>query len=89
MLFKYCPQCGSMEFVSIPNGKMCRKCAFQGKISEGSMDEINILRKRGGNRPLSPVVPSPVEGVNSQSAKELAERLKALKGKSTENAEFL
>ena len=85
MQFTYCPECGSMDFVSIPNGFQCRKCHFLGPMSEGSMDKINEVRKRSPRPNRAPASPPSA----SPSVKELADRLKALKGKSTNEAEFL
>ncbi len=87
MQFTYCPQCGSMDFMSAPNGKQCRKCHYQGPMSEGPMDKVNEIRKRAP-KSVSSSPTKPAENA-SASMKELAEKLKSLKGKSTEDAEFL
>ena len=86
MQFTYCPQCGGMDFVSAPNGKQCRKCHYQGPLSEGPMDKVNEIRKRAPRMATAPSNPSKEA---TPSMKELAEKLKSLKGKSTEDAEFL
>lgn len=87
MQFKYCPQCGSMEFVSHPNGLSCKKCHFQGVMPEGPMDKINEIRKRAPRQVVNPT-PAPSHE-NAASVKELADRLRSLKGKSTSDVEFL
>jgi hypothetical protein len=61
-------------------------------MSEGPMDKINEVGKRSSRTtPVSPSASSnpPNPGVNAQSVKELEARLKALKGKSSEDVEFL
>lgn len=77
-----------MDLASAPNGPVCRKCKYQGPMPEASMDRINEIRKRSARMPAA-TSKAPVGGPNTPSAQELAERLKALKGKSTEEAEFL
>ncbi|MFH1256060.1 MAG: hypothetical protein V1494_02090 [Candidatus Diapherotrites archaeon] len=51
MKMRFCPQCASLE-VS-PNGLggyRCRKCHYSGEIREGSVDELNALKKRVNDR---------------------------------------
>ncbi len=86
MQLKYCPQCGNMDFVSAANGLVCTLCHFGGPMAEGPMDKINEVRKkaRSNLQNIPKLIPS-----TSQSMKELAEKLKSLKGKSSEDAEFL
>lgn len=87
MQFKYCPQCGSMDFASSVNGPVCRKCSYHGPLPEGSMEKINEIKKRA---PRNISASAPVQSENaSQSMKELAAKLKSLKGKSTGDVEFL
>lgn len=87
MQFRYCPQCGSMDFVSVQNGQRCRKCSHPGPFPEGSMEKINEIKKRAPRSVTAPTK-APSESA-SQSMKELAEKLKSLKGKSTGDVEFL
>ncbi len=87
MQFKYCPQCGSMDFARAANGPQCRKCQYTGPLPEGSMDKINEIRRRAPKSVSMPV--KPVNEDSSASMKQLAEKLKALKGKSTNEVEFL
>lgn len=90
MQFKYCPQCGSMEFVSSQNGIKCKKCLFPGPMKEGRMDEINEIKKRAPKMAALPSANAAAgQALNKTTANELAERLKALKGKSSEDVEFL
>ena len=87
MQFKYCPQCGSMDFASSANGPTCRNCLYHGPLPEGSMEKINEIKKRA---PRTTAAPAHASSENaSQSMKELAEKLKAMKGKSTSDVEFL
>ncbi len=80
-----------MEFVSSQNGPKCKKCLFPGPMKEGPMNEINEAKKRAP-RTASAALPSASAGgqsLNQTTANELAARLKALKGKSSEDVEFL
>mgnify|MGYP001565061411 FL=1 len=55
------------------------------------MDRINEIKKRS-SRPVPGSPPSPVSGgssLNPTTVNELAARLKALKGKSSDDVEFL
>ena len=93
MMHKYCPQCGSLDSKRLVTGmEECLRCKFRGDFREGSMDQINSLRKA-----KSPA-PEPVSSPGSQqsfkpalgtSNKELKEKLKALKGKSTDDFEII
>ena len=91
MQFKYCPQSGSLEHSQTNNRPQCRKCRYAGRMDEGPMDKINEIRKRAGRvaaaGPSNAAKPNPEQ--TKQTMNELAERLKSLKGKSTEDAEFL
>lgn len=88
MQFKYCPQCGSMDFASTQNGQRCRKCSHPGPFPEGSMEKINEVKKRAPRSSTPAPSAQPAENA-SQSMRELAEKLKSLKGKSTGDVEFL
>jgi hypothetical protein len=64
----------------------CTRCHYSGKMSSGAMDEINKVRK-SAERNRSSVVS--FESKNKESLESIKEKLKSLKGKSDENAEFL
>ena len=93
MHFAHCPQCGNMEFRAVAAGKECLKWHFAGKMPEGPMDAINAIRKRARTSSNTAHVQSKsaaeMAAENSASAKELAARLKSLKGKTTDDVEFL
>ena len=77
-----------MDFTSTPNGPTCRKCSYHGPLPEGSMEKINEVKKRAPRSISSS--PAKVQSESaSQSMKELAEKLKAMKGTSTSDVEFL
>jgi hypothetical protein len=79
-----------MEFVSGQNGPKCRKCLFPGPMKEGPMNEINEAKKRAPRgMTASPSASVGGQSLNQTTANELAARLKALKGKSSEDVEFL
>lgn len=88
MQFKYCPQCGSMDFAPTQNGQRCRKCSHPGPFPEGSMEKINEIKRRAPRTTPSAAPAQQAENA-SQSMRELAEKLKSLKGKSTGDVEFL
>lgn len=88
MQFKYCPQCGNLDFKQDVNGPVCIKCHYAGTLPEGSMDKINEIRKRSRAAGAAPMPSKPTINTDT-SVQELALRLKNLKGKSTEDVEFL
>ncbi len=47
MLYKYCPNCGSLRVSSINGGQehKCNTCDYQGEMKEDSIDKINDFRK--------------------------------------------
>ncbi|MDP2666972.1 MAG: hypothetical protein Q8P05_05740 [Candidatus Diapherotrites archaeon] len=89
MLFTYCPQCGGMAFREVAAGKECLSCHFIGKMAEGPMDAINTVRKRSRPGVSNASTPPSNPPNNDASVKELADRLKNMKGKSDGNVEFL
>lgn len=76
-----------MDFISSPDGPACRKCSYHGPLPEGSMEKINEIKKRSP-RTISSAPKTPSESA-SQSMKELAAKLKSMKGKTTSDVEFL
>jgi hypothetical protein len=76
-----------MDFAPAQNGLRCRKCSHPGPFPEGSMEKINEIKKRAP-RSVSTVPSKPVENA-SQSMRELADKLKSMKGKSDGDVEFL
>ena len=83
----------------------CGKCGYTGDMSEGGIDEINSRKKKlnseshsgevNGNGIPSMFMPKSLEknadspSPENQPKSELSERLKKLKGTSTDNYEFL
>ncbi len=95
MKHKFCPQCGSLDSKRLVSGmEECLRCKFKGDFKEGSMDEINAFRK--SKRPAPEPAASSSAGEPKQtfrpqlgtSNKELKEKLKSLKGKSTGDYEI-
>lgn len=92
MKFKYCPQCAALDIKRLPNGsEECLRCHYVGSAREGAMNEINSYKqqlKAGGVR----VPPSESAGKSSNSqvsSAAIQEKLKGLKGTSTDDFEIL
>jgi DNA-directed RNA polymerase subunit M/transcription elongation factor TFIIS len=47
MLYKYCPDCASLDLQKITNSKdyKCLNCNYIGEIKEDTIDKINVFRK--------------------------------------------
>ena len=91
MKFRFCPKCGAVDMKRLPNGsEECNRCHYVGTAREGAMHEINTYRqqlKHGSTSPLPPSEPSSSQSKVSQA--EIQQRLKALKGKSSDDFEIL
>ena len=95
MQLTFCPKCASIDIGtdSTTGMKKCIRCGYFGKMNEGAMDEINshkmkLNRSIGSSETFTDErveMPPSYETAQNQ----LKEKLKALKGKSTENYEFL
>lgn len=95
MKLTYCPKCAGID-IGIDdktNQKKCTRCGYLGTMNEGAMDEINshkmkLNRSIGSSETFADEkVEMPPSAETAQ--KQLKERLKALKGKSTDDYEFL
>ena len=95
MQLTYCPKCAGIDLGtdSDTGMKKCKRCGYFGKMNEGAMDEINshklkLNRSIGSSETF---VNEPVEMPPSSETtqNQLKERLKSLKGKKTDNFEFL
>jgi hypothetical protein len=90
MKFKYCPQCGSMDIkVNALRQETCERCRYTGPMNEGAMDEINRFQKNlksgsRGNLNKTEFFPK-----KEDSSSQLKEKMKSLKGKSTDDFEII
>ena len=95
MKLKYCPNCASVNIGKNDVGMdFCRKCKYVGAMNEGAMDEINdfIKNLKEGSEPrfIQAAKFSQRKLRDDSPTPDMQkEKLKRLKGKSTENYEFL
>ena len=71
----------------------CNRCGYFGKMNEGAMDEINShklkLNKSIGSAETFTNEKVEMPPSSEKTQNQLKEKLKALKGKSTDDFEFL
>ena len=98
MKFKYCPNCAGISTMQEKGGlHKCWRCNFVGTPSEGTADEINVLvRRLKSGLSASPAAggagsaASHPGGLSSaEERNKLREKLRNLKGKKSDDFEFL
>ena len=95
MKMKYCPNCAGISIRKNDVGMdACVKCHYSGTMNEGAIDEINsfVTRLKNGSesRPTQATRYSEKKlRDGSPTPNLLKEKLKSLKGKSTDDYEFL
>ncbi|MDO8428406.1 MAG: hypothetical protein Q7S92_04280 [Candidatus Diapherotrites archaeon] len=89
MQFKYCPECAGLENRKLKNGlEECLKCGYSGSMNTGPMDEVNAVKKKLGNKPITRRQFN-VGDHKDLTPNQLKEKLEALKGKKSDEVEFL
>jgi len=92
---KYCPNCGCISEKSFSATITCTMCNFTGKPYEGSIDQINAFRRRvkNGNHRIEKIPEvkdsHPNDPAKDMTIGELSKKLQGMKGKSTDDFEFL
>lgn len=92
MKFKYCPQCAAIDMKRLANSsEECLRCHYIGTAREGAMNEINAYKQqvKSGAVRAPPSEARPQKGLVGLSQSSQEKKVKALKGKSTEDFEIL
>lgn len=95
MKLTFCPKCVGIDIGTDAktNQKKCTRCGYLGTMNEGAIDELNSykLKLNKGIGSSETFINEHIEmPPNSEvTQNQLKERLKALKGKSTDDYEFL
>ncbi|MEK6957354.1 MAG: hypothetical protein AABW99_00005 [archaeon] len=93
MKMRFCPQCASLSLSQIGNGEIeCTVCHYKGVAAEGSMDEMNALKKSFDRIKLKTVDFAPKKISGNELLKkenELGEKLKSMKGRKSDDFEIL
>jgi len=89
MKFPYCPNCFSANMKQLSGSEYkCNKCSFKGKTDIATLEEINAFTKKANvNRKPLVDYSNPKEST-IKNGNELKEKLKSLKGKSSEDFEI-
>ena len=89
MQFKYCPECAGLESRKLKNGvEKWQKGGYSGPMNTGPIDEVNTVKKKLGNKPITRRQFN-VGDHKDLTPNQLKEKLEALKGKKSEEVEFL
>ncbi len=90
MKFKYCPQCGSMDIkVNALKQETCERCRYSGSMNEGAMDEINRFQKSLKSGARGNLNKNEFLSQKIDSASQLKEKMKSLKGRTTDDFEII